>query len=84
MIELFIEDKFVDLGTTEQIPLNLQAVDIFNPSERKGSFSRSFDIPRTDNNNEILENSFAFTNNGLFAYKRISAILKINGVELPV
>ena len=55
------EDNIVgelDITSSEKFPLSLsfQNFDVKNLKTRGGSFSKTFDIPATNNNNVILRN----------------------------
>jgi hypothetical protein len=82
-IQLIINDEELDLKDGERIPLTFQTQSIQNITEARGNFSRSFDIPRTDKNNRLLETSYAWNNFGSLPYRRIEAVLKVDGQELP-
>ena len=46
----------LDLQETPSISLNFQFSDIKKPESRKGSYSQTFKLPFTDNNNEFFQN----------------------------
>tara|TARA_B100001094_G_scaffold7119_1_gene6375 strand:- start:16404 stop:19862 length:3459 start_codon:yes stop_codon:yes gene_type:complete len=46
----------LDLQESPNISLNFQFADIKEPEKRKGSFSQTFKLPFTDNNNEFFQN----------------------------
>jgi len=46
----------LDLQESPNISLNFQFSDIKEPEKRKGSFSQTFKLPFTDNNNEFFQN----------------------------
>lgn len=83
-IQLIVNGEQLDLKGGEKIPVTFQTQSIENITEKKGNFSRSFNIPRTDNNQRILEYAFTFTIESTLPYKRIPAVLKLNGQEMPI
>ena len=48
----------LDLQESPSISLNFQFADIKEPETRKGSYSQTFKLPFTDNNNEFFQNWF--------------------------
>jgi len=48
----------LDLQEQPNVSLNFQFSDIKEPEKRKGSFSQTFKLPFTDNNNEFFQNWF--------------------------
>jgi hypothetical protein len=82
-IELYINDEALDLRENERIPITFQTQSIQNVVEARGNFSRSFDVPRTDKNNRLLEVAFDFNTFGALPHRRIPSILRVDGYELP-
>ena len=80
-IKLYIGDDYLDLTDSKSIPLNIQSQTIFKPAEVKGNFSRSFDVPRTDRNCQILQMSFDYSVDSDFPYQKIDALLVVDGIE---
>lgn len=58
MIELYIEDKKVDLTSNIDISLVLQTIDPDNLASIKNSFSKTIDIKGTPNNNTLFNNLY--------------------------
>ena len=52
----------LDLNEFPNISVNYQFSDIKNPETRKGSFSQTFKLPFTDNNNKFFENWYNYNN----------------------
>ena len=48
----------LDLQEAPNVSLNFQFADIKEPETRKGSYSQTFKLPFTDNNNEFFQNWF--------------------------
>ena len=46
----------LDLQEAPNVSLNFQFSDIKKPESRKGSYSQTFKLPFTDNNNEFFQN----------------------------
>ena len=51
----------LDVTSSEDFPLSLtiQNFDIRDINSRSGSFSKTFEIPATNNNNKLLKNIFS-------------------------
>ena len=88
-IQLFLDNKEVDLGQDVTIPMNKTYSNLFSPSEIIIDYSKEIQIPITQNNNRILGNAYRLdrrivegTNNigyHLDPTKRIPAKLVYNG-----
>jgi hypothetical protein len=81
-IELIVNDEQLDLYESTAVALVLQSQNFNELSEKSSSFSRSFTIPRTDNNARILKNVFTFNIADRLAYNKLNAVLKVNGIEI--
>jgi hypothetical protein len=81
-VELIVNDEHLDLYANTAIALVLQSQNFNDLAEKQSSFSRSFTIPRTDKNNRILNNIFAFNIADKTAYRNLNGVLKVNGVEI--
>lgn len=60
MIELYINNKKVDLDDNVDIKLNKKLEDIINPTVINTTFSRNINIPKTANNNKIFSHYYRF------------------------
>lgn len=60
MVDLYIDNKKVDLDDSVDIKLNKKLEDIINPTVIKTAFSRSINIPKTANNNKIFSHYYRF------------------------
>ena len=67
-----VSGNFVDLDLREdlQFPLNFNIADIRNPQTRKSNFSKSIDLPGTDNNSQILSQLFEIDVDSTFNVNR--------------
>lgn len=81
-IELIVNDEPLDLYSNTAVALVLQSQNFNELAEKQSSFSRSFTIPKTDNNNRILKNIFSFNIADKSAYRKVNAVLKVNGIEI--
>jgi hypothetical protein len=79
---LRIDGEALDMLSGNNIPVTLQAFSINEPDARLGSFSRSFDLPMTDHNKRILGNSNFFNTTSKNAYRKINAVVEIDGLPL--
>jgi len=62
MIELFIENKRVDVGNAESALLTFQIDDVKNFGSKETTFSKTIYLPGTANNNALLGNIFDVKN----------------------
>jgi len=81
-VELIVNDEHLDLYTNTALALVLQSQNFNELNEKQSSFSRSFTIPRTDNNNRIIKNIFNFNIADRTAYTILNGVLKVNGIEI--
>ena len=76
----------LDLQEAPNISLNFQFSDIKEPESRKGSYSQTFKLPFTDNNNEFFQNWFNVNLETLVfsTRKKFDAVLYIGTVPQMV
>jgi hypothetical protein len=79
--ELYIEDELIDLIGDEQISTDYAIAEIGNFATRSGFRSINFDIPKTANNNRILQNAFIVNNTTTRPYRRLKARVFVDGVD---
>ena len=60
------DEVILDLFTSEPIPLTLNVDDFTNAAEADASYSKSFDIPGTKNNNKFFHNIYNVTSSSAF------------------
>ncbi len=60
MVDLYIDNKKVDLDKSVDIKLNKQLEDLINPTIIKTTYSRSIKVPITSNNNLIFSHYYRF------------------------
>ena len=58
MAELYINDALVDLSTAVPFALDFQISDIKNPEQRKGSASKTIELPGTQRNENLFSSVF--------------------------
>lgn len=80
--QLFINGREVDLFNDKSIGLTLQVGSVLNPGNRAGNNTNKFDLPPTQNNNEIFETLQNINSNTNIPYQKNSAKYIQNGVEL--
>ena len=61
-IQLYINDKLVDLDNNVIIPITYQAYDVQSFFSKSTNYSKEFNVPDTINNREIFEFSFNINN----------------------
>jgi hypothetical protein len=79
--ELYIEDELIDLIGDEQISTDYAIAEIGNFATRSGFRSINFDIPKTANNNRILQNAFIVNNTTTRPYRRLKARVFVDGID---
>jgi hypothetical protein len=79
--ELYIEDELIDLIGDEQISTDYAIAEIGNFATRSGFRSINFDIPKTANNNRILQNAFIVNNTTTRPYRRLKARVYVDGID---
>jgi hypothetical protein len=80
-LELYIEDELIDLIGDEQISTDYAIAEIGNFATRSGFRSINFDIPKTANNNRILQNAFIVNNTTTRPYRRLKARVFVDGID---
>lgn len=62
MVEIYLNNKLLDLGTNEDFQLNINYVvqDIRNIGKTNSSYTKSIILPHSENNNQIFSNIFDF------------------------
>lgn len=80
--ELYINDKYIELGEKTKIGLTLQVNDIANISTRNGNFSNEFIVPKTKNNQIALEFSSILNSSSLLPYQQNTARYYQNGIPI--
>ena len=81
MLNIFINNQALDLFTDEIFTLSLQAGDIIT-LESKADFSKSINIPTTQNNRKILGLSELIQSTSKNPYRQLSTKVVQDGVEL--
>lgn len=84
MIQLFLNNKLIELRGDESISIDYALFSFDDISKRKSARSYSFTIPRTVNNAEVLEISEELNNLTKLPYKKITARLLDNGIDLGI
>ena len=83
-VELYIQDKLVDLKGDEDIAIDYA---IFSPDQidkRKGAASYSFTLPKTTNNRAIFENPDDVNNLSAIPYSRLNARMLVDGIDVGI
>ena len=82
MIQIVINNTFVDVDPDISVPLNFQASRGDNIGEVLANYTNTFNLPATDRNLELMENAQSVASNSRVPYKALSAKLIINGRDL--
>lgn len=62
-IQLFLENKEVELNSKLNFPLNKTYENLINPTDIVVDYSKSINIPATANNNRLMANAYRFDRN---------------------
>ena len=81
-LDVYINDKLIDLKNDKGIGLTFQVGSIFNPGGRAGNLSNKFSVPKTRNNTEILGNLSNINSTFNIPYERNSAKIIQDGIEI--
>lgn len=77
--EQYILDVFDDVS----IPFNFNIDDIFNPKERKTTFTKTVELPGTNNNNQAFNAIYKANSESLFSpFKKTRCVVKNSGIVL--
>ena len=83
MVELYINNKKVDLSDQVSLGMTYSQLEIYNPTAIKNPYSVSIAIPRTDNNNKIFDDIYRLdrqqTEKTFNPSKRVDFIILSNG-----
>lgn len=82
MIEIFIDNKRIDLFTKDAIALTKQINDIAEIQKRQSDFTNRFTVPITPNNRMIAEFLNTTGNQSVRGYKYASARILSNGIPI--
>ena len=82
--ELYIDGKRLDLSDDIDIRLTYSITDIENPVERKGTVSRTIEVPGTPNNDNVFGSIYRFDQwvIGFDPSVRVNAYVLQNGIEV--
>lgn len=82
-VQLFIENKEVDLFGDESFVLSFAIDEISDIGRKSAGYSKEINIPATDNNNKVFTNLFEVNIEGGFnPISRKTAVLFVDGVRL--
>lgn len=83
MVEIFINNKKLDLPQDLSIALNYSAIEIDKPTATRNAYSKTISVSGTKNNNEIFGNLWKLdsnnTNFDFDAKKRVDAVITVDG-----
>lgn len=83
MVELYINNKKVDLNDSISLGMTYSQLEIYNPTAIKNPYSVSIAIPRTDNNNKIFDDIYRLdrqqTEKTFNPSKRVDFVILSNG-----
>lgn len=83
-VELYIEDRQVDLIGRESISIDYAIFKADDITERKGVRSYSFNVPKTAINRAIFENPDNVTSISSIPYNKLNARLYVDGIDVGV
>lgn len=83
-VELYINNKLLDLQGDESIEVDYAIFDINKIGSRGGARSYEFELPKTNRNKEVLENPEIINNLSPLPYSRMGAIALVDGVDMLI
>lgn len=85
VVELYISNTRVDLFEDESVTITDTIVNAKDVAKVFTAFSQQFSLPASSTNNKIFKHYYNFEISGGFdARVRVSAILKLNGVDYKI
>ena len=77
------EPTLLDVSSAPDISISYSFADIRNPSSRNSSYSHTFKLPFTQNNNQFFENCYEvnLSTSTFNPQKRTKAVISLNGVQ---
>lgn len=84
MLELYIDNKPIDLTGSETISIDLGIYSIDDINTRRGSFSVEFGLPKTTNNQAHLESPDFVNNLSRKPYTKLAARLFVDGIDVNI
>ena len=85
VVELYISNTRVDLFKDESVTITDTIVNAKDVAKVFTAFSQQFSLPASSTNNKIFKHYYNWDiNNGFDARVRVSAILKLNGVDFKI
>ena len=80
MMELILNNEIADTTGVDEIALNFAINDVGDIQGRDGDISYPFDLPMTNKNKRIFENSEIVISGTLIPYRKLSAVIKVKGI----
>lgn len=85
VVELYISDTRVDLFKDESVTITDTITNAKDVAKVFTAFSQQFSLPASSTNNQIFKHYYNYDiTNGFDARIRVSAILKLNGVDFKI
>jgi hypothetical protein len=85
VVELYISNTRVDLFKDESVTITDTIVNAKDVAKVFTAFSQQFSLPASSTNNKIFKHYYNWNiNNGFDARIRVTAILKLNGVDFKI
>lgn len=78
--EIYIDNKLVDLYNNEDIVLSFSVNNIFELESKTGTYSNTFNIPATNNNNLIFDNLNNILSTSDKPFKRLPCLIYADGL----
>ena len=81
-VQLYIEDKRVELFKDETISLVESIQNVKDPAKVFTDFTKTFTVPATKENNKLFQHYYNFEITGGFdARLKTSSVIKLNGID---
>lgn len=77
------EQYVLDIFDDTSIPFNFNIDDIFNPKDRKTTFTKTVELPGTNNNNQAFGAIYKINSESIFSpFKKTRCVVKNSGIVL--
>ena len=70
MIELYLDNRRLDMPTDFKINMTYQQIDLEKPEAKINNYSKTVKVPGTNNNNNIFGHIFRFDRTNIHDYQK--------------
>lgn len=84
MVEIYINNKLIDLSGDENIEADYSIFDISKIGSRGGARSYSFTVPKTNRNRTVFDSAEIVNNLSALPYQRLGCLVLVDGVDVQI